>query len=176
MMKWYRFLLFRGYRLEPDPLTSCNDEFTIGALLTAGSLTDAPSIIIKGSRIIIRGWPMFTMAERMFQEVIDSDTYFRFYLDEHPDYMTRGAWYSPFQWVHLPRERASYGRTYLFPKVLKGRLLIIETKRHLLFFTKDRKTISEIYEQLIEWTARQKEEKALKAAQADLLKLSEAVF
>ena len=128
MMKWYRFLLFRGYRLEPDPLTSCNDEFTIGALLTIGSLTDAPSIIIKENRIIIRGWPMFTIAEQMFQEVIEPDTYFRFYLDEHPDYMTRGAWYSPFQWVHLPLETASYSRSYLSPKVLKGRLLIIETK------------------------------------------------
>ena len=176
MMKWYRFLLFRGYRLEPDPLTSCNDEFTIGALLTIGSLTDAPSIIIKENRIIIRGWPMFTIAEQMFQEVIEPDTYFRFYLDEHPDYMTRGAWYSPFQWVHLPLETASYSRSYLSPKVLKGRLLIIETKRHLLFFVKDRKTISEIYEQLVEWTARQKEEKALKAVQACLLKLSEEEF
>ena len=176
MMKWYRFLLFRGYRLEPDPLTSCNDEFTIGALLTIGSLTDAPSIIIKENRIIIRGWPMFTIAEQMFQEVIEPDTYFRFYLDEHPDYMTRGAWYSPFQWVHLPLETASYSRSYLSPKVLKGRLLIIETKRHLLFFVKDRKTISEIYEQLVEWTARQKEEKALKAAQACLLKPSEEEF
>ena len=176
MMKWYRFLLFRGYRLEPDPLTSCNDEFTIGALLTIGSLTDAPSIIIKENRIIIRGWPMFTIAEQMFQEVIEPDTYFRFYLDEHPDYMTRGAWYSPFQWVHLPLETASYSRSYLSPKVLKGRLLIIETKRHLLFFVKDRKTISEIYEQLVEWTARQKEEKALKAAQACLFKLSEEEF
>ena len=175
-MKWYRFLLFRGYRLEPDPLTSCNDEFTIGALLTIGSLTDAPSIIIKENRIIIRGWPMFTIAEQMFQEEIEPDTYFRFYLDEHPDYMTRGAWYSPFQWVHLPLETASYSRSYLSPKVLKGRLLIIETKRHLLFFVKDRKTISEIYEQLVEWTARQKEEKALKAAQACLLKLSEEEF
>lgn len=175
-MKWYRFLLFRGYRLEPDSLTSCNDEFTIGALLTMGSLTDAPSILIKESRIIIRGWPMFTIAEKMFQEVIDSDTYFRFYLEEHPDYMTRGAWYSPFQWVHLPLKKASYGRTYLFPKVLKGRLLIIETNCHLLFFIKDRKTILEIYEQLTEWTARQKERNTFKVAQACLIKLSEEEF
>lgn len=145
-----RFLSFCVYRLEPDELTSCNDMFSCGNLLTLGSLIDSPSIFIKDESIIIRGMPNLSI-NKMFQENISPTSHFKVYLDEHPQYLIRGRWYVPFNFVKLPTQGCKYGRVHLLPKTYLDRLLIIETEKYLFVFAKAKKQIEEAYVKLVQW-------------------------
>lgn len=150
-MQCFRFLQFIVCNLYPDPLTACKDLFVIGDVLTWGSLTDSPSVFIKSDRIIIQGWPFFSIASKRFQEIIYPNSYMKLYLDEHPTYLKRGNLFSPFQCLKLPIEKSCYGRTHFLLKPFKGQQLIIETEGYLFIFVKRKKIVSKMYKELQRW-------------------------